>query len=181
MDLYTGLKFMHVLCAVVWLGGGFAFILLGSVLVARASGDAAHGSLTALIRHTAFIGPRLFMPASLLTLLTGISLVFAGGLGWPAWIVLGLAGIAFTAVLGAVAIGPEAERLAAQGPSVDLAGAQRLMRLGRFDYVVQFAIVFLMVAKPGWGDQAVLGGVALAVLVGAVLCLRPAQRRPAFA
>ncbi len=175
MDFYLVLKFVHVTSAVTWLGGGFGFVLLAALQVARRDAVATQGALTQL----AFMAPRLFVPASAATLVSGLALVLLFGLGWQAWIVLGLAGIAFTALFGGLVLGPTTERLAARSVAegrADMAATRRLLRLAGFDYVVQFAIVFLMVAKPDWQAQSVLGAAGLAVLLGAVVFLRPPAR-----
>lgn len=173
MDLTTLLKFLHVLCAIVWLGGGLAMILAGVFL----GQSPAPARLMAVIAITTLLAPRLFVPGSIATLVTGVLLVLAGGYGWPAWVVLGLGGVAFTAVFGGTVLGPTAERaLKAAEAGGDPAGvpqALRLVRYGKFDYVVQFSIVWLMVAKPGWSDTGALALVAVAILAGAALFLRP--------
>lgn len=133
MDVATILKFLHVVLAILWLGGGMCLILLGT-FIGRAATPAA---VMAVVRHVALYAPRVFIPCSVLVVVTGVALVLAAGWAWEAWVVLGLA---------------------------------------RLDYVVQFAIVFLMVAKPGWSDVGVLVGVAAAALAGVVLVgLRPAR------
>lgn len=176
MDLYVMLKFGHVAAAVVWLGNGSALVLLGMILSRR--GDAQ--GFMALIGNVALLGPRLFLPASIATLLTGVALVLVGGHGWPAWVVLGLAGIAFTALFGALVLGPSAERAVAMaarvGARVAQADGRRLLRLAKFDYVVQFAIVFVMVAKPGWDQPGALMAAAMAILAGAVAFLQAPRR-----
>ena len=41
------------------------------------------------------------------------------------------------------------------------------------DYAVQFAIVFLMVTKPGWSDFAVFGGISSVIALAVLAALRP--------
>lgn len=172
MDLALLIKFAHVSAAMVWLGGGLAMILAASFLGPNARAD----QIMTVIRMVAFLGPRLFMPASIATLLSGLWLALYGGYGWPAWLLLGLAGIAFTAAFGAIVLGPGCERaVAAAARHGDAAGAteaRQVIRLARFDHVVQFAIVFLMVVKPDWSEVQLLSLLGLAVLAGAAVTLR---------
>jgi uncharacterized membrane protein len=167
VDLSTILKFIHVLAAVVWVGGGFAIIVTVLLLARRSP---AETQLT-VIRATIQIGPPLFLPASLITLASGLALVFAAGWGWQPFTVLGLVGIVFTACFGALFLGPASERAlkleATEGAEAALPHLHRLLRLALMDYVIQFAIVFLMVTKPGWDDLFVFVG--LAAVIGAVV------------
>jgi uncharacterized membrane protein len=176
MDLYLILKFLHVAAAVVWLGGGFSLLVLATVQAEKA--DPAR--LLAIVGQVAYVGPRVFLPASIITLLTGLGTVYMAGLGWPAWIVLGFAGIVVTALLGALKLGPMSDRIVAiakqSGPHAALPDAMALIRLARFDYVMLFSIVFLMVAKPDWQDMTILAIPALAVLLGAFMTVRPSAR-----
>jgi uncharacterized membrane protein len=173
MDLYLVLKFLHVIAAVVWLGGGFSLLLLATVQVEKAE----PARIMAVVAQVAYLGPRLFLPASIVTLLTGLGAVYLGGFGWHAWIVLGFAGIAVTTLLGALKLGPMSERIVAlakhKGPHAALSDAMTLIRLARFDYVMLFSIVFLMVAKPDWQDTTVLAIPALAVLLAGFMTVRP--------
>ncbi|MGQ0565271.1 MAG: DUF2269 family protein [Gemmobacter sp.] len=176
MELYVTLKFLHLAAAVVWLGGGSAMVLLGTILSRRNDPE----GFMALIGHVAVAGPRIFMPASVATLVTGVALVWVGGHGWPAWVVLALAGIAFTALFGALVLGPASERAVAMaarvGARVASQDGRRLLRLANFDYVVQFVVVWLMVAKPGWDESAMLASLVLVILAGAVVFLQPRRR-----
>ncbi len=175
MDFALLIKFSHVSAAMVWLGGGLAMIMAAALLGPNARPE----QIMTVIRMVSFIGPRLLMPASIATLLSGLWLALYGGYGWPAWLILGLAGIAFTAVFGALVLGPTSERAVRTatrlGDDAAMGDARRLIRLGRFDYVVQFAIVFLMVVKPDWSEVQLLALLGLAVLAGAALTLRPSR------
>ena len=57
---------------------------------------------------------RIFMPSSIVVLLAGIALVLEGSWGFDQlWILIGLAGIAFSIVTGAAFVGPESGRMKA--------------------------------------------------------------------
>lgn len=174
MDFYLVLKFFHILSAVIWLGGSFTLLLLATVQITKVEPE----RLLATIGQVAYVGPRLFMPASLATLLTGFGAVYLAGFGWPAWVVLGFAGIVVTAMLGALKLGPMSGKVLqiAQMQGLDEAWPEAiaLVRLARFDNVMLFSIVFLMVVKPDWQDLLLLAIPALAVLLGALMVNRPA-------
>jgi hypothetical protein len=93
MDFATLLKFAHVFAAILWVGGGFTVIIAGIVLQGRASAD----TQLAVVRATVLLAPRLFIPASVFTLASGVTLLFVAGWGWQPFTVLGLAGVIFTA------------------------------------------------------------------------------------
>jgi uncharacterized membrane protein len=173
MDLVSLLKFAHVCAAIVWVGGGFVMVLGG---IARARHASAEDQL-AHIRTVAFLGTRLFMPASIATLASGVSLLFAAGWGWQPFTVLGLAGVIFTAGFGALVLGPSCEKAVktadAWGAVSALPILRRTQRLAMIDYSIQFAIVFLMVVKPGWQDFAIFTGLAAVVALAALAALRP--------
>jgi len=151
MDFATTLKFAHVLAAVLWVGGGFTTIIAGIVLAGRSTAQ----TQLAIVQAVVLLAPRLFIPASIFTLASGVTLLFAAGWGWQPFTVLGLAGVVFTAGFGAL---------------------RRVQRLAMMDYAIQFAIVFLMVVKPSWSDFAVFGGIGSIILLAALVALRPIPR-----
>ena len=176
MDLSTLLKFAHVLAAVLWVGGGFAMIIAGVVLAGRATAE----TQLAVVRATVLLAPRLFIPASIFTLASGVTLLFVADWGWQPFTVLGLAGVIFTAGFGALVLGPSCEKALktadAWGAVSALPMLRRTQRLAVMDYAVQFAIVFLMVAKPTWSDFAVFGGIGAIIVLAILAALRPVPR-----
>ncbi len=176
MDLSTLLKFAHVLVAVLWVGGGFTMIIAGVVLASRASAT----TQLAVVRATVLLAPRLFIPASVFTLASGVTLLFVAGWGWQPFTVLGLAGVVFTAGFGSFVLGPMCERVVkleeTHGADAAISPLRRLQRLAAMDYAVQFAIVFLMVAKPSWSDFAVFGGIGAIIVLAILAALRPVPR-----
>jgi uncharacterized membrane protein len=179
VDLYSILKYMHVVLAILWLGGGMALIVAGRLF--QAGPDRA--PFLAVVDQVVALSPRIFIPASILLLVSGLAMVWTAGLGWPAWIVLGIAGIAFTAIFGIIKLKSLADSAQVAGRAGDQARAHglgtTLLRLASFDYCVQFAIVWLMVTKPQWGDPVLLVPPAVLILLGAALFLRPGK--PALA
>jgi uncharacterized membrane protein len=173
MDFATFLKFVHVCAALIWVGGGFVMVVGG---IARAKSASPEDQM-AHIRTVAFLGTRLFMPASILTLASGVALLFAAGWGWQPFTIIGLAGIVFTAAFGALVLGPSCEKAGqtaeAWGAVSALPMLRRIYRLAAFDYAVQFAIIFLMVVKPGWQDIAIFAGLGAVVTLAALAAFRP--------
>lgn len=176
MDFATTLKFAHVLAAVLWVGGGFTTIIAGIVLSGRATAQ----TQLAIVQAVVLLAPRLFIPASIFTLASGVVLLFVAGWGWQPFTVLGLAGVIFTSGFGALVLGPSCERALKladiHGPEAAIPLLRRTQRLAMMDYAVQFAIVFLMVVKPGWSDLAVFGGIGSIIALAALAALRPLPR-----
>ena len=169
MDWYALVKFLHVASAVVWVGGGFTLMLM-AVRADRASD--IDGTLQ-VMRATADLGNRLFMPASMLTLLFGLIMCWFWVGFTDLWIVVGLAGFAVSALIGSLIFKPTADRMTAliaeQGVTpAALAEGRKIMKIARFDYAVMFVVIALMVLKPTADDALVLGALCLMLLVGAV-------------
>ena len=149
--LYTILKFIHVLSMAVWVGGLIMMLVLNRALTS--SGETA--AAQALGRQGGRIGPRLFMPAMIITLLTGIGMVHAGDLSWGStWIIWGIVGLVASIVIGGVLTSGTARKLGqaiARG-EIDAAGiasAQRkLLWFALLNIVLLNSIIYAMVAKP---------------------------------
>lgn len=180
MELYALVKFFHVVSAIVWVGGGAVLALLGFFAL-RARDEAA---LFTAARQMSFVGPRVFLPASLSTLSLGLGMVWVGGLAWEAWLVLGLAGTVATALFGQFVLKPRGERvaklLAEPAKRRDaIRQTEALFRLARVDYGVLFAVIAVMVLKPGWSDPGALLLAAALPVAGLLASLRTS--RPAAA
>ena len=151
MTWYEFWLFLHVSGAIVWAGGGLVAQVFG--FLAARSGEPARSA--AFGQDMAFVGPKVFMPASLVVLVTGIILTEDGNWDWSTtFIVLGLIGWALVAFTGfgylTRAMKGVGARLAAEGPSPEVgAELKRLVLIGRVLVLVLFLIVLVMVAKPG--------------------------------
>lgn len=163
MDFYTIFKFLHVLAAMAWFGGG-AVMLLQGILALRA------GDNESLMRVTGSLGSLAmlwFLPASGLTLLFGLITVLLGNLWGEAWVILGLLGALASFVGGHFFLRPMGEKAAqliADGKLSEAAVfGNRMIRLALADYASIIAIVALMVLKPNWTDI-----LALVVIYGAL-------------
>ncbi|TIW14722.1 MAG: DUF2269 family protein, partial [Mesorhizobium sp.] len=108
MDWYSIIKFLHVLSAILWVGGGFTLMVL-AVRADRAGN--IEGMLQAM-RATGELGNRFFAPMSMLTLAFGLIMCWFW-VGFSAlWILIGLAGYATTFCIGMFIFKPTADRMA---------------------------------------------------------------------
>jgi uncharacterized membrane protein len=143
--------FLHISAAMVWIGGATVAQVFG--VLAQRSGDPAQSA--AFGRSMGFIGPKIFMPASIAVLVTGVLLTEDGNWEWSEsfiwlgivlWAAVSLVAFAFlTRAMGRVGA-----RMAAEGPSPALgAEVRKLVLLARVLILVLFVIVFVMIVKPG--------------------------------
>jgi uncharacterized membrane protein len=184
MDWYYEVsKYLHIVFAIGWLGGGLALIMLG----ARAQRAKEGEELVGIIRNMLYLAERLFVPGALLALIFGVIAAWLAGFYWEEWIVIGLIGFAITFTLGIAVLKPSGDRLVAQadreGASADvLRQSARILRIAKFDYVMLFTIVFDMVFKPTFADWGIIVGMAVVVAGGAFVFLAaPADRDVATA
>lgn len=149
--LYESLVFVHILMAIIWVGGAVAM----QVLAIRAQRSSEPGAMARMAGDAEFIGMRVFMPASIILLIVGIWAVIEGPWEFEqGWITAGFVVWFFSFVVGAGFIGPEAGRIknlmAERGPE-DAQVKQRLARIflvSRIELVALIAIVFIMSVKP---------------------------------
>jgi len=171
MSRYEIYLFLHIVCAILWIGGG-TMLLIQSIRAERAN-DLV-GMQRALATTTA-MALVLFVPASLGALVFGLLMVIDGPWSFgTAWVVLGLIGFAATFCTGLFFIKPESERLEAlvarnggvMGPDAIAAG-RRMLLISRVDFVVLYLVVADMALKPTWRDGVLLAIMAV-ILVAAV-------------
>jgi uncharacterized membrane protein len=148
---YQAFKAVHLIFAVVWIGGGTLLTILG--VIAERQDDAEQ--LAAVARQAAMVGEKLFSPSAGIVLLTGIAMMVNTNWGWGHfWIVFGLLGFASTFTVGMGVLGPISRRLAAlmqsKGPHdpETQAAVQRLLLVARFDVAVLLLVIVDMVVKP---------------------------------
>lgn len=181
MDLYSIFKFLHVVAAVAWVGGGITMFALALMALRRRDEEMA----SQVVSHVAFLGTRWFVPASVLTVLFGVVMTVLGGLWGEAWIILGLAGFAATFCTGLFAMKPLSENIDLLHKAGDYEGAKllegRILQVGKFDCSLMFVVVADMVFKPGWNDLVLLSLLVVVVAGAAVLFLGNGFRNPATA
>ena len=178
MSYYEVLLFLHIAAAAVWLGSGFFLQML--VFRADKTGDAP--LLQGMASNSAWLAQRIFIPASLAVLVVGILLTIEGPWSFgELWIVLGLAGYAFSFLTGIGFIEPEGKRIAAAMEAGDSDRARlhisRINTVSRIELVVLYLVLGTMALKPTGDDTAtivVAAGVLLAALAYWAPKLRPA-------
>jgi uncharacterized membrane protein len=165
---YTFFKSVHVLAAVVWVGGA-VMIQAFSLRIVRTN-DARR--MADFAKDSEVIGMRLFMPATWLLLLAAIGMMVNLDLSWGQnWIVLGLIAFALSFVLGAGFLGPEGGRIAKvverDGPESPDAQRRirRILLFSRCELVVLITVVVNMVVKPV-GNAGWFWGLLAAMAVG---------------
>jgi len=149
MSLYTFLKFLHVLLAIVAVGFNASYgIWLARA--ARAPDHALH-----VLRGIKFLDDRFANPAYALLLVTGISMVVVGDLSLATfWLATALALYGVLIVVGLAAYTPTLRRQIAVLESEGAASveyrrlSQRGTIVGIVLAIIVIAIVFLMVVKP---------------------------------
>lgn len=154
---YGIFKFLHVGSAILWLGGGLFMIILG--LVARRANN--EDQMLGVVQQVSWAAERVYIPASVSTLVFGILTTVIGGQWAQLWVILGLLGIASTIFLGIVVLTPRAKRveglLKTGGPKAEaVAVSGEILAIARFDMVVLYTVVADMVLKPQWSDWLTL-------------------------
>ncbi len=103
MSLQSLLLFLHILGAVVWIGGGAALSLIGR----RVQRSSERGVVAEFAGTLRFLGMRAFAPALFVVLTTGLWMVLDGSqwrISQP-WILIGMALFLIAFVIGAVYLG----------------------------------------------------------------------------
>jgi uncharacterized membrane protein len=180
MDFYSIFKLLHVLCAIAWVGGGLTLLVASILASAAKSTEGMFAGLDIMNR----LGKTWFIPVSFLTVIFGAVTATFGGMWAELWVILGLAGFASTFFTGLLLLEPQGRRIAALMAAGDtdgaLAAGKRLLTIGKFDYTVMLLVIADMVLKPGFGDVAIWGAMAVVMIAGAAVFLGPlAARTPA--
>lgn len=148
MTFFETLKLLHVLAAIVWVGGG---ILQTTYVVRAARSDATHR--LGVARDMVFLGSKVFGPASGLAFVFGVWMVFerpSFAFG-DAWIIIGLAGFALSSIVGGAVFSPKGKALLAaleEGKPGDTL-LRTITRAAFVDQAILLVAVWAMVVKPG--------------------------------
>jgi uncharacterized membrane protein len=154
VNTYNSLKFVHVLSAVVWVGG--ACTLQAFAIRISASGDGVR--MATFAKDAEYVGNRIFLPSSIILLVSGIFTIHESSGAWTydqTWVQIGLAMIIVSIAIGAGFIGPEAGRVVRaieqHGPASDEARyhINRIFLVSRIELVLLLLVIFDMVTKPG--------------------------------
>jgi len=148
---YGTWKALHVLAAIVWIGGALMIQIYAFVVLRERNPE----RIAWFSRTTETIGMRTFLPSSLLLVVLGFVLVHQAGGAWKFWLVFGLVLWAASFVNGAAFIGPESGRIAAlveERGGVDevvQARIERILLASRVEAVILALVAMDMVLKPG--------------------------------
>jgi len=148
---YTVLLTIHVLAAVLWVGGGTMLHIFGQL--ALNSGDRARMNQYAI--DASKIGPRMFAPLSLILLVVGFLLVDEVGYDQGAlWIILAEIGWFITFLIGVVYY-PRADKkreaaIASDGLEGEafLANFRTILRVNQAEILLLLLVVADMTIKP---------------------------------
>jgi len=142
---------VHILAAVIWVGGAFTIQLL----VLRATRPNAPLQVGTLATEVEWVGTRFFIPSSLVLVIMGFLLIHEGNWDWKLWLVFALIVWIASFLVGAAFLGPQAKKL---GEDVERYGAdsaqaterlQRLFLVSRVELVFLILVVLDMALKPG--------------------------------
>ena len=152
MTLELWVHLAHVVGAIVWVGGGVMLSLVG--LRARQSGNLA--VIGEFARTLSYVGLRVFTPAVVVVLLSGIGLVLLNSEFnfTQLWVLLALAGFVLAFLIGAVYLSRSAIQLErAVSQNADLQATSQALKRWLLGYgVVLIVLVFViwdMIFKPG--------------------------------
>ena len=151
MDKLDLLLTVHVLAAVIWVGGSVLALALGYYLRGRDIKTRVE-----FTRWTEWLGPRLFAPASILVIIAGPLLVDEIGYEFDqAWLHVGFAGWFISFLFGVIFYpreGKKREQLIEQHgiehESV-VASVNRVLTVATIDTLVVVLVVIDMTVKPG--------------------------------
>jgi uncharacterized membrane protein len=149
--MYELLKYIHVVCAIIWVGGA-VYIQVLAFRVQRSGDPSLLGRLGPEIE---FIGTRVFVPASVILFVAGVALTAQRWSFQQAWISIAMVLWFVSLLVGALFLGPQSKKLGAlvatDGPAAPSVAAvsARLFLVSRLELVSFAVIVALMVFKPG--------------------------------
>jgi uncharacterized membrane protein len=148
---YSAFKAVHVIAAVIWIGGGALLMILG--IAAERKGDPVE--LATVARQAAMVGEKLFAPAGIVVVAMGVAMMINTNWGWGKfWVIAGLVGYAITFVTGVAVLSPMAKKIAAltqaKGPNDPETAATitRTLQIVRVDVAMLLLVVVDMVVKP---------------------------------
>ncbi len=148
--MYQLWLYVHIVCAVIWVGGA----VYAQLLAIRVERSEDPTDLPRLGRHVEALGNRVFAPAAVLLLISGaVMTAQAWGFG-QVWIIAAIALWVISAVAGAVYVAPRAKRAVqlfeSEGPTSPAARMMigRLFLVSRLE-LLSFAVALaLMAFKP---------------------------------
>jgi uncharacterized membrane protein len=148
---YSAFKAVHVIAAVIWIGGGALLMILG--IAAERKRDPVE--LATVARQAAMVGEKLFAPAGVVVVAMGVAMMVNTNWGWGKfWVIAGLVGYAITFVTGVAVLAPRTKKIAAltqeKGAThpETAAAITRVLQIVRVDVAMLLLVVVDMVVKP---------------------------------
>ena len=150
---YLAFKAVHVVSAVLWIGGG-AFLTFMAMATERSDDP---GRLIEVARQAEWGATRIFVPASFVVLGMGIALTINGDLDWGQfWLVFGLVAWAISTAIGVGFLTPRIKTLNSlidergeRDPGVQ-AAVRPILLAARLDIALLLLIVVDMTVKPSF-------------------------------
>jgi uncharacterized membrane protein len=150
--MYEFLLTIHVLAAVIWVGGGIAMHILGRRVLKRGDNE----EIYKFSKEINIVALRLYAPMSLILLVAGILLVNEAGYEFSQlWITLAFIGWGFSFLVGIGYYGPQDKKLqalvAAEGPNAPgvAANVRQALTVNSFEILILLLVVVDMTTKPG--------------------------------
>lgn len=144
-SLYQSLMFLHVLAAMIWLGG----VVAVTVLAAGVLRTGRHEDVARFIGSLCVLGPLTLGPASLAVLGLGIGLILDSN-AWhfsQGWVVLALALIAAAFLVGAGGAGVAGRAaIGARRAAAASDEGKAIRQLRRWSWGMRLILLFLVVA-----------------------------------
>jgi uncharacterized membrane protein len=140
------IHFIHILGAIVWVGGGVVLSLIG----ARARRSEDPRFITEFSRTLSYVGLRVLMPAVVAVLLSGLWLVYTSS-EWSftqLWVLLGLGAFVAAFLVGAIYQSRIAIQLERVATATDLDPQRARDLLGR--WIVGYQIILLILVFTVW-------------------------------
>ena len=149
MNWYGWLKVVHVLSAIVWIGGGAALM----VVLLRLTQSRDRATLKAFVPQVSRYMGSIGGPSSGILLLTGIAMVLVAHMTFKSlWISLGILGVIALGAFGGLVMAKRVvalEQAVATGDDTSLAAAGSKVRQGAIIVLsIMAAVVVIMVLKP---------------------------------
>ena len=151
LSTYTLLKFLHIVAAIVWIGG----VCTLTVLYTRLTRLQDRRAIAAVAQVSGFAGQVVVGPAMALTLIAGMTTASTAGFSFGAlWITWGFSAVIVSIALGAIFIRRTTAQivtLAATAEPTDqrMNGLQgRLTLFNLLNLAILLSTVWVMVAKP---------------------------------
>jgi uncharacterized membrane protein len=150
---YLAFKAVHVVAAVLWIGGG-AFLTFMAMATERAEDP---GRLIEVARQAEWGATRIFVPASFVVLAMGVAMTINGDLDWGQfWLVFGLVVWAISTAIGVGFLTPRIKALNAlihehgEGDPAVQGAVQPILLAARLDIALLLLIVIDMTVKPSF-------------------------------